>query len=67
MGVVNFKAPYMSGLIEARIVEFLTQVDHIKCYQMDDISLPTWAWLWSYVVSTKHIVLQQFTRRTIHW
>jgi len=36
---LNFKAPnHISGITEARIVKFLTQVGCIKCYQKDDIS-----------------------------
>ena len=29
---------HISGITEARIVKFLTQVGYIKCYQKDDIS-----------------------------
>jgi len=35
----NFKATnHISGITEARIIKFLTQVGYIKCYENNDIS-----------------------------
>ena len=48
-----FRATLFSGIIEARIVKFLTQLGYIKCYQKDDISPHKWAWLWSSSSSCK--------------
>ena len=45
---LKFKGPrHTSGITEARIVKFRTQVGYIWCCQKDDISPPKWAWLWS--------------------
>jgi len=40
--VIHFKfqgpQSYISGITEAKIVKFLTQVGYVKCYQKDDIT-----------------------------
>jgi len=38
---------YISGIAEARVVRFCTQLGYIKFYQMDETSPLKEAWLWS--------------------
>ena len=61
----KFQVPkHISGITEARIVKFLTQVGYIKYYQKDDISTPKRAWLWSRdcFKNVPFAVMQRFAR-----
>jgi len=54
---------HISGITEARIVTFLTQVGYIKCYQKDDISPAKWVRLWSCDRFSNFVVCRDAARR----